>query len=66
MKLSSRAPFGFTVIDGRKTNEAARPLPRLLGGEQMKYYWLPFSDSDRFDYGAKYLSTKGNVFAGLR
>ena len=68
MKLSSRAPFGFTVLD----DMTARPMkqgdlcPGYWWSEQMKYYWLLFSNTDRFDYRASYLSTEGNVFAGLR
>ena len=34
--------------------------------EQMKYYWLLFSNTDRFDYKTNYLSTEGNVFVGLK
>jgi hypothetical protein len=32
----------------------------------MKYYWLLFSSTDRFDYCTNYLSTEGNVFVGVR
>ncbi|HEX3942741.1 MAG TPA: glycoside hydrolase family 47 protein [Rhizomicrobium sp.] len=68
MKSSSRARFGFTIID----DVTARPMkqgdlcPGYWWSEQMKYYWLLFSNTDRFDYRANYLSTEGNVFAGLR
>jgi mannosyl-oligosaccharide alpha-1,2-mannosidase len=40
--------------------------PGYWWSEQMKYYWLLFSDTDRFDYKNNYLSTEGNVFAGLK
>ena len=32
----------------------------------MKYYWLIFSGTRRFDYADNYLSTEGNVLRGLR
>jgi hypothetical protein len=32
----------------------------------MKYYWLLFSSTNRFDYCTNYLSTEGNVFVGVR
>jgi mannosyl-oligosaccharide alpha-1,2-mannosidase len=31
----------------------------------MKYYWLLFSDTPRFDYSSNYLSTEGNVLRGM-
>jgi mannosyl-oligosaccharide alpha-1,2-mannosidase len=31
----------------------------------MKYYWLLFSDTPRFDYARNYLSTEGNVLRGM-
>ena len=34
--------------------------------ENMKYYWLMFAESARFDYRNHYLSTEGNVLRGLR
>ena len=32
----------------------------------MKYYYLLFSDADRFDYKRNYLSTEGNILVGLK
>jgi mannosyl-oligosaccharide alpha-1,2-mannosidase len=32
----------------------------------MKYYWLAFSASPRFDYRNNYLSTEGKVLVGLK
>lgn len=32
----------------------------------MKYYYLLFADTPRFDYSDNYLSTEGNVLKGLR
>jgi mannosyl-oligosaccharide alpha-1,2-mannosidase len=68
MKETSRAPYGFTIID----DVTAAPMkqgdlcPGYWWSEQMKYYWLLFSDTDRFDYKNNYLSTEGNVFVGLK
>jgi mannosyl-oligosaccharide alpha-1,2-mannosidase len=68
MKSSSRAKYGFTIID----DMTAKPMkqgdlcPGYWWSEQMKYYWLLFSDCDRFDYKKNYLSTEGNVFVGLK
>jgi mannosyl-oligosaccharide alpha-1,2-mannosidase len=68
MKATSRAPWGFTVID----DVTATPMkqgdlcPGYWWSEQMKYYWLLFSNTDRFDYKTNYLSTEGNILVGLR
>jgi mannosyl-oligosaccharide alpha-1,2-mannosidase len=68
MKKTSRAAFGFTIID----DITASPMkqgdlcPGYWWSEQMKYYWLLFSQTDRFDYKTNYLSTEGNVFVGLK
>jgi mannosyl-oligosaccharide alpha-1,2-mannosidase len=68
MKTMSRAKYGFTIID----DITAKPMkqgdlcPGYWWSEQMKYYWLLFSSTDRFDYKTNYLSTEGNVFVGLK
>jgi len=68
MKRTSRAPYGFTVID----DVTASPMrqgdscPGYWWAEQMKYYWLLFSDTRRFDYDRHYLSTEGKVLMGMR
>jgi mannosyl-oligosaccharide alpha-1,2-mannosidase len=68
MRETSRAAYGFTIID----DVTASPMkqgdlcPGYWWSEQMKYYWLLFSDTDRFDYKKNYLSTEGNVFVGLK
>jgi hypothetical protein len=67
-KQSSRVANGWTIV----TDVTASPptLGDLTSGywwsEQMKYWWLMFSDTPRFDYRNNYLSTEGNVFRGLR
>ena len=68
MKKTSRAPYGFTIID----DITASPMkqgdlcPGYWWSEQMKYYYLLFSNTGRFDYKTNYLSTEGNVFVGLK
>jgi mannosyl-oligosaccharide alpha-1,2-mannosidase len=68
MKRTSRAKFGYTIID----DVTAKPMrqgdlcPGYWWSEQMKYYWLLFAEAERFDYGHNYLSTEGNIFVGLK
>ena len=68
MLATSRAPYGFTIID----DITASPMkqgdlcPGYWWSEQMKYYYLLFSDTPRFDYKKNYLSTEGNVLLGFR
>jgi mannosyl-oligosaccharide alpha-1,2-mannosidase len=68
MKSSSRAAHGFTVIDDITTKPMKQGdlCPGYWWSEQMKYYYLLFADCARFDYKKNYLSTEGNVFAGLK
>ncbi|HEY7977599.1 MAG TPA: glycoside hydrolase family 47 protein [Rhizomicrobium sp.] len=68
MKTSSRAAYGFTIVDDISTTPMKQGdlCPGYWWSEQMKYYWLLFSDTDRFDYKTNYLSTEGNVFVGLK
>ena len=68
MKRWNRAPFGYADI----ADVTARPMrqadhcPAYWWSEQMKYYYLLFSDTPRFDYQTNYLSTEGNVLLGFR
>ena len=68
MKTTSRAAYGYTSID----DMTAYPMkqgdscPGYWWAEQMKYYWLIFSGTKRFDYDRHYLSTEGKVLLGLR
>ena len=68
MKATSRAPYGFTIIDDITTNPMKQgdSCPGYWWSEQMKYYWLLFSNTGRFDYKKNYLSTEGNIFVGLK
>jgi mannosyl-oligosaccharide alpha-1,2-mannosidase len=68
MKRTSRARFGYTIIE----DVTASPMrqgdlcPGYWWSEQMKYYWLLFSGTRRFDYRNNYLSTEGKVLVGLK
>jgi mannosyl-oligosaccharide alpha-1,2-mannosidase len=68
MKTSSRAAYGFTIIDdiNVKPMKQGDLCPGYWWSEQMKYYYLLFADCGRFDYKTNYLSTEGNVFVGLK
>ena len=68
MKKTSRAPYGFTIIDDITTTPMRQGdlCPGYWWSEQMKYYWLLFSDTARFDYRRNYLSTEGDVLVGFR
>lgn len=66
MRATSRAPYGFTVLSDVTTKAQGDACPGYWWSEQMKYYWLLFSDTNRFDYRDNYLSTEGNVLRGLK
>jgi mannosyl-oligosaccharide alpha-1,2-mannosidase len=68
MKRTSRARFGYTIIDDVTTQPAKQGdlCPGYWWAEQMKYYWLLFSATPRFDYQNNYLSTEGKVLVGLQ
>ena len=67
MKATSRAPYGYTAL----ADITARPMtqgdncPGYWWSEQMKYYWLLFSDCRRVDYDQLQLSTEANVLRGF-
>ena len=67
MKRTSKVTHGYSglkdVTVPRAWNDAC---PGYWWSEQMKYYWLIFSDCPRFDYRDNYLSTEGNVLKGLK
>ena len=68
MKTSNRAAYGYTDL----TDVTATPktqadhCPGYWWSEQMKYYYLIFADTPRFDYKRNYLSTEGNVLLGFK
>jgi len=68
MKRWNKAPYGYTDL-ADVTSDPKRQADHCPGywwSEQMKYYYLLFSDTPRFDYKRNYLSTEGNVLLGFR
>lgn len=67
-KKHSRVDNGWTVIADVTTTPVRHG--DLTSGywwsEQMKYWYLMFTDAPRFDYRRNYLSTEGNVLRGFR
>jgi len=68
MKRWNKARYGYTDLADVTSNPKrhADHCPGYWWSEQMKYYYLLFSDTPRFDYRRNYLSTEGNVLLGLR
>ncbi len=68
MKATSRAAFGYTVLKDITTRPMTQGdnCPGYWWSEQMKYYYLLFSDTPRIDYGKLQLSTEANVLRGFR
>jgi mannosyl-oligosaccharide alpha-1,2-mannosidase len=66
MKRWNRAAYGYADIADVTTKAQKDHCPGYWWSEQMKYYWLIFSDTPRFDYRRNYLSTEGNVLLGFR
>ena len=67
MKRWNRAPHGYTDLADVTVEPKVQAdhCPGYWWSEQMKYYWLIFSDCPRFNYRRNYLSTEGNVLRGL-
>lgn len=65
MQQWNKAPHGYAVMADVTTKAQADHCPGYWWSEQMKYYWLIFSDCRRFNYRTNYLSTEGNVLRGL-
>ena len=68
MKRWNKAPYGYTdLADVTSTpKRQADHCPGYWWSEQMKYYYLLFADTPRFDYRRNYLTTEGNILLGLR
>lgn len=64
----NKASYGYAdMADVTSTpKRQADHCPGYWWSEQMKYYWLIFSDTPRFDYRSNYLSTEGNVLRGFK
>lgn len=63
----NKARFGYTDLADvtASPKRQADHCPGYWWSEQMKYYYLLFSDTPRFDYGRNYLTTEGNVLLGF-
>lgn len=68
MKRWNRARFGFADLADvtAKPKKQSDHCPGYWWSEQMKYYYLIFSDTPRVDYRRLYLTTEGNALRGLR
>jgi mannosyl-oligosaccharide alpha-1,2-mannosidase len=68
MKRWNKARYGYASLADVTASPKlqADHCPGYWWSEQMKYYYLIFSDTSRFDYRSNYLSTEGNVFRGFR
>ncbi|WBO21387.1 glycoside hydrolase family 47 protein [Sphingomonas abietis] len=68
MKRWNKAAYGYTDLADVTSvpKRQADHCPGYWWSEQMKYYYLLFADTPRFDYRTNYLSTEGNVLLGFR
>jgi hypothetical protein len=68
MKQHCRVENGYTII----TDLTTRPMTKgdLTSGywwsENMKYFYLAFADSSRFNYDDYYVTTEANVLRGIQ
>jgi mannosyl-oligosaccharide alpha-1,2-mannosidase len=67
MRRWNKAAYGYTDLADVTADPKLKAdhCPGYWWSEQMKYYYLLFSDTPRFDYARNYLSTEGNVLRGL-
>jgi mannosyl-oligosaccharide alpha-1,2-mannosidase len=68
MKRWNKARHGYATLADVTASPKLQSdhCPGYWWTEQMKYYYLIFSDTPRFDYRRNYLSTEGNVLRGFR
>jgi mannosyl-oligosaccharide alpha-1,2-mannosidase len=68
MKRWNKARYGYATLADVTADPKVQSdhCPGYWWSEQMKYYYLMFSDTPRVDYRRLYLSTEGNVLRGLR
>jgi mannosyl-oligosaccharide alpha-1,2-mannosidase len=68
MQRWNKARYGYTDLADVTTDpkRQADHCPGYWWSEQMKYYYLIFADTPRFDYRRNYLTTEGNVLRGFR
>lgn len=67
MKRWNKARFGYAdLADVTSTpKQQADHCPGYWWSEQMKYYYLLFADTPRFNYADNYLTTEGNILRGF-
>ncbi|MEZ0088912.1 glycoside hydrolase family 47 protein [Streptacidiphilus sp. EB129] len=68
MRTRQRVPGGYTVagdvtVRGMRLGDLT---PAYWFAENLKYLWLIFSRTSRFDYRSGLLSTEGKVLSGIR
>jgi mannosyl-oligosaccharide alpha-1,2-mannosidase len=66
MKRWNKARHGYADLVDVTTKVQSDHCPGYWWSEQMKYYYLIFSDTPRLDYRRAYLTTEGNVLRGFR
>jgi mannosyl-oligosaccharide alpha-1,2-mannosidase len=68
MKRWNKARYGYADLADVTASPKRQSdhCPGYWWAEQMKYYYLLFSDTPRFDYRRNYLSTEGKVLQGFR
>jgi len=66
MKRWNKARYGYATMADVVTKTQSDHCPAYWWSEQMKYYYLMFSGTKRFDYRRPYLTSEGNVLRGFR
>ncbi|AGS73242.1 glycoside hydrolase family 47 protein [Streptomyces collinus] len=61
-----KVPDGYTIVADLRTTPVTRGdlTPGYWFSENMKYFYLLWSGTPRFDYTTNYLTTEGNVLRG--
>ncbi|RRO13218.1 glycoside hydrolase family 47 protein [Saccharopolyspora rhizosphaerae] len=68
MVATSKTRHGFAALADVTATPPSQgdTCPGYWWSEQMKYYWLLFSDTPRLDYRDHYLSTEANLLRGAK
>jgi hypothetical protein len=66
-KTHCKVANGYTIVSNMTTTPTTKGdlTPGYWYAENMKYYYLLWSGTPRFDYQNNYLTTEGNVLRGL-
>lgn len=66
-KAGCKVANGYTIVDNFTTSPTTKGdlTPGYWYSENMKYFYLLWSASPRFDYTANYLTTEGDVLQGF-